>query len=149
MTRPWTSIGLLVLPVLWVGLLIGVSFIATPVKFQAPSLELPVALDVGQVTFALFNRIEWALVVLLAFLALASGFPRVWGFLLGLVVVLLAVQSFWLLPELTARIQSIIAGQMPPPSSHHMLYAWAEAIKLVALLGMAGTAIWRLQRLKP
>ncbi|WP_415289162.1 hypothetical protein RSD66_04440 [Brevundimonas sp. S1H14] len=57
---------------LWLGLLIGVSFLATPVKFQAPSLTLATALEVGQATFALFTRVEWGLVVLLA-LAVAWG----------------------------------------------------------------------------
>jgi hypothetical protein len=35
----------------WSGLLIGVSFVATPARFLAPSLQLPQALDVGRWTF--------------------------------------------------------------------------------------------------
>lgn len=31
----------------WAGMLAGVSFLATPVKFEAASLSLPVALEVG------------------------------------------------------------------------------------------------------
>ncbi|MGH6868523.1 MAG: hypothetical protein ACREDA_06585 [Methylocella sp.] len=42
----------ILLPVLWIGVLIGISFIATPIKFKARSLTLPVALDVGQTTFS-------------------------------------------------------------------------------------------------
>lgn len=137
MSSSWSLLLRLVLPVFWIGLLVGVSFLATPVKFQAPSLELPVALDVGQVTFALFNRIEWALAILLAFAALISGFPRAWTLLLGLIAILLALQTFWLLPELNERVQVIIAGEMPPPSHHHMLYALAETLKFLVLLGMS------------
>ena len=33
-----------VLGTLWIGLLVGVSFVATPVKFRVPLLTLPVAL---------------------------------------------------------------------------------------------------------
>lgn len=58
--------GVAFVATLWLGLLIGVSFLATPVKFQAPSLTLATALEVGQATFALFTRVEWGLVVLLA-----------------------------------------------------------------------------------
>jgi len=35
----------------WMGIVIGVSFLATPVKFTADSLTRPVALDVGRATF--------------------------------------------------------------------------------------------------
>ena len=41
--------AVLVAATLWAGLLMGVSFVATPVKFLAPSLSLAVALDVDQV----------------------------------------------------------------------------------------------------
>lgn len=136
MKSSWSSLVRLVLPVFWIGLLVGVSFIATPVKFQAPSLDLPVALDVGRVTFALFNHVEWAMVLLAAFVALISGFPRGWSLLLGLVIILLALQTFWLLPELNERIRAIIADKIPQPSHHHMLYAFAETLKLLSLLGM-------------
>lgn len=45
--RNFNILSQLLLAVLWAGLLLGVSFLATPVKFLAPSLSLPVALDVG------------------------------------------------------------------------------------------------------
>ena len=45
----WT-ISALIVATLWLGLLLGVAFLATPAKFLAPGL-LPVALDVGR-TFA-------------------------------------------------------------------------------------------------
>ena len=62
---PLVDIAHLLVPVLWLGLLIGVSFIATPAKFVAASLTLPVAVDVGRVTFAFFNEIEWGMFALL------------------------------------------------------------------------------------
>jgi len=43
----------------WLGMLIGVSFLATPVKFVVKDLSLPVALQVGQATFGLFTNVEW------------------------------------------------------------------------------------------
>ncbi len=49
----------LTLTVLWIGLLIGASFLATPAKFLAPSLSRAAALDVGRHTFAIFNKVEW------------------------------------------------------------------------------------------
>ena len=54
----WTAVGGFAL--FWAGFLAGVSFLATPIKFTAPRLALPVALDVGRVTFAALNKVEIA-----------------------------------------------------------------------------------------
>ena len=50
-----------IIAMIWLGMLIGVSFLATPVKFVVADLSLPVALQVGQATFHLFAKVEWAL----------------------------------------------------------------------------------------
>ena len=49
----------------WFGLVVGVSFLATPIKFRAQSLTLPVALDVGRTTFHAMTRLEWLLTLAL------------------------------------------------------------------------------------
>src|SRR5664280_976623 len=59
--RRWAA-GLFAIAMLWLGLLIGFAFLATPTKFPAPSLSLPVSLDVGRQTFYAFNKVEWVLV---------------------------------------------------------------------------------------
>ena len=136
---------------LWLGLLIGVSFLATPVKFQAPSLTLATALEVGQATFALFTRMEWGLVVLLA-LAVAWGGRTGAQFGLwicvGVLALVLAAQSLWLLPILDARIAFIIAGETPPPSEHHWLYVALETGKLLILAFMSWRSFRRLGRMQ-
>lgn len=128
----------LAIALVWAGMLIGVSFVATPIKFSAPSLTLPVALDVGRVTFHLFSRIEWALAATLL-LASAAGTSYVRAALAVLLVALVTVQSAWLLPVLDARIAVVVAGATLPPSQHHTLYAIAEAVKLL-LLAVAGSS---------
>jgi hypothetical protein len=50
----------------WMGIVIGVSFLATPIKFTADSLTRPVALDVGRATFNALGYLELALTVTLA-----------------------------------------------------------------------------------
>lgn len=130
------------LSLLWLGLLLGVSFLATPVKFQASSLDLPTVLEVGRVTFALLAKVEWLLCVLLIAAALPSPQSR-WlrlgaGALLTLV---LAVQAAWLLPVLDARVGRIIDGAEVPASSHHLLYIAAESLKALLLLGLSVQAL--------
>lgn len=58
---------------------IGVSFIATPVKFLASTLTLPVALDVGRATFGISVRVQLGMAVTLVTLAVwAYGFCHSW-----------------------------------------------------------------------
>lgn len=130
---------------LWLGVLLGVSFLATPVKFQAPSLDLPTALDVGRVTFALFAKVEWALCALLLLAALLSRGSRFFGWagIAGLALILLA-QALWLLPVLDARVGRIIEGVAVPPTSHHILYIAADSMKAILLLALSVAALRRL-----
>ncbi|MEX1197855.1 MAG: DUF4149 domain-containing protein [Pseudohongiellaceae bacterium] len=130
-----------VLAVLWAGLLLGVSFLATPVKFMAPSLTLPVALDVGRQTFMVFNWVEIALAV--ALIALLAGAPQRWIRGVAVAVALIvALQTLWLLPLLDARVQVILEGSTPPPSQLHTLYIAADTVKLI-LLGVLGMLAFR------
>lgn len=128
--------------VLWLGLLLGVSFLATPAKFLAPSLALPVALDVGRHTFAVFNKVEWLLAATLLVLALTAR--RQETVLLGAAVaaLLVIVETAWLLPVLDRRVGLIIAGQVPSPSILHDLYIALAIVKLAAL-GVVAFAIGR------
>ena len=134
------------LALLWAGLLAGVSMLATPVKFAAPSLALPVALDVGRVTFAMLNRVEIGAAVLLLVVVMAtarSGWNIAGAVLLAMLV---GLQTVWLLPALDARVQIIIEGSMPPPNSMHLLYVIAEGAKLLVLIAVGGLNLWRLRR---
>lgn len=120
---------------IWLGMLIGVSFLATPVKFLAPSLSLPVALDVGRQTFAVFSVVEVAAFFLLLAAAWIAGRRLV--YLAVLIGCLVAIQFFWLLPALDARVELILRGETPIASSLHTFYIACEAAKLVLLAVIA------------
>jgi hypothetical protein len=78
--RSTDRILLLILMTVWAGMIVGVSFIATPVKFQAPSLTIPVGLEVGRYTYRLFTTVELCFLV-------AAAVPGA-----------IAQPLFWLLP---------------------------------------------------
>lgn len=124
-----------VLALLWAGMLLGVSFLATPVKFLAPSLTLPVALDVGRHTFGVFSVVEIAGALALLATAIVVRQRRRMLFFALLIGALVALQSFWLLPVLDARVELILQGAMPEDSELHSLYIALDATKL-ALLGL-------------
>lgn len=133
---------------IWLGIVIGVSFLATPIKFTADSLTRPVALDVGRATFHALARLEWGLTAALAvaiWMAAADGRRPARRTLVAAAVVAVCVvlQSAWLIPALDERVATIIAGVEPPPSHLHTVYGAVEVAKVVALalLGAWATRI--------
>ena len=120
---------------IWLGLVVGVSFVATPVKFTAPSLDLPTALEVGRVTFRLLARIEWVLALVLVGLTWGRRRSLPWSGVVVLAVV--ALEAIWLLPSLAARTDAIRTGATPPGSSLHTVFIAAEVLKCLALVHCA------------
>jgi hypothetical protein len=119
---------------LWAGIAVGVAFVATPAKFLAPSLSLPVALDVGRHTFAVFNRIELLLLAALLLASLFAARRRRWLLTLAVAGAVVLAQALWMIPELDARVAAILAGRPPArPSALHGAYIGAEALKIAAL----------------
>ena len=122
---------------IWAGMILGVSFVATPAKFLAPSLTLPVALDVGRHTFSIFAKLEWALACACAALAFASDSRRRALAVSATLALLLAVQALVLIPDLDRRVGLYLAGQVPPRSPLHIVYVAIELAKIAVLLAGA------------
>ncbi|CCW35651.1 Domain of unknown function (DUF4149) [Chthonomonas calidirosea] len=132
----WLRRAVVLLAIYWAGMLVGVSFLATLAKFQAPSLTMPVALDVGRATFHLFNRVEWGCALALLVLVFLTG--KRLRFRLPLVLLLiglLVLQTFWLLPGMDARIDLLLRGQPLPTEklSLHQIYFYCELLKGILL----------------
>ncbi|MGI9237393.1 MAG: hypothetical protein ACR2QZ_08345, partial [Woeseiaceae bacterium] len=119
---------------LWVGVTVGISMIATPVRFTATSITRPIALDVGRVVFAALNKAELVMLVVLLIVVRVAGLAgRWWGACAFLALVVLA-QGVWLIPELAARTDVILSGGEPPPSYAHAIYSSLELAKIAVLL---------------
>ena len=115
---------------LWVGMTIGISMIATPVRFTAQTITREIALDVGRVVFAALNKAELvALVVLLVVVRVSGSAAKYWAFCSVLALIVLA-QSVCLMPELAERTQMIINGIEPPKSYAHAIYSSLELVKI-------------------
>jgi hypothetical protein len=95
---------------------------------------LPVALNVGRHTFAVFNKTEWLLSALLLISVLAGDRTWLGTSIAGLAIVLVVAETVWLLPLLDQRVGRIMAGQQPRASNLHNLYIAFEVTKLVALI---------------
>jgi hypothetical protein len=135
--------GLAALLMLWAGVLIGVSFLAAPAKFHAPTLTLPVAMDVGRQEFGTLNLAEIVLAVAALALAVYARAPRTIWLGLAIAAGVILLQALWLLPVLDARAEMIIQGQTPPSAPWHTVYIAIEVLKLLALLAVGWLALWR------
>ena len=138
----------------WAGMVLGISFLETPVKFTAPSVTLAIGLDVGRHVFRVFNKVEIVGGLLACGLMLfaRAGQQRravVW-LPLAAVLLVVALQTAWLLPVLDARVGIILAGQTPPRSApYHLVYIVLEALKLICLVAAAMACLGALKLIVP
>lgn len=125
------------LPMLWLGMVLAISFLETPLKFRAPGVTLALGLGIGRLVFKALNIVECVLAVLLLISAAIVGASgATWGWLLGAAVVLV-IQVAAVRPPLTRRSNRVLAGEEGPRSTAHYWYIGFELLKIVALIGLA------------
>ncbi len=129
-------------PFVWLGIVIGISFVETPLKFRAPGVTLAIGLGIGRLVFGALGRIEAVLVLALAFLLAVSGIGglavyAVFGALCALVVAQLLVVR----PRLARRTDAIIAGVDVPASHMHQIFIALDLIKLVGLAALGALLV--------
>jgi len=120
---------------IWLGLLIGLSFIEAPLKFQAPDMTQKLALGIGELVFGVLSKIELAFAILLTGLTayIHKDLGRVALIAIGCLVVMVLLQFFVLMPILMERIAIIQADGIPPESKKHLLYIFVEVLKVITL----------------
>ena len=118
----------------WVGMVVGVSLIATPARFAAGSITRPIALDVGRVVFTALNKAEFLALILLLVVVRVSGRSATLWAACGALALIVVAQGAWLIPELASRTDIILAGGEPPKSYAHAVYSSLELAKIGLLL---------------
>lgn len=128
------------LPMLWLGMVLAISFLEAPLKFRAPGVTLALGLGIGRLVFRALNIVELALALVLVASALVvtpSGATWLW---LGMAVVVLVVQVAAVRPPLSRRSDRVLTGEDLPRSHAHYWYVGLEVVKVIALIGLAITA---------
>jgi hypothetical protein len=122
-------------PFVWFGMVLAISFMEAPLKFQAPGITIPLGLGIGQLVFFALNKMEivCAVLLLIAFWRAGSNTMKE-IVLLGTALLILILQTAWLLPALDSRAREVIAGTAAPFSSLHLIYIGSDAAKLALLL---------------
>jgi hypothetical protein len=128
----------------WIGFICAISFMEAWLKFRAPGVTLPIGLGIGRLVFAALNKVEWVFAVAI----LISNIRTVRKIKISpfyvIVVLILILQTVWLLPALDARTLLYIEAKPVPPSSLHLYFAVAEGIKFLLLL-IFGIRLFKLE----
>lgn len=119
----------------WLGIIVATA-VGARVKFDAPSLTVPVGLDVGRHVFAAIGVLELALWGVTCILGVIERRSRVVFSIIGATGVGLALQAIWLRPALNARAAAIIEGAVLESSSLHLNYIGVEVVKVLALVAL-------------
>ena len=127
-----------IVTILWIGFVLAISFMEAPLKFHAPSLTLPVALQIGYIVFHALNLVE---IVFAGLIIVATYFgnqaSRRTIFLTLSAVAILVIQTILLFTTLDARTLAMINGLEISPMPYHIIYLGIEVIKLLTLVVLA------------
>lgn len=121
-------------PAFWFGLIVAISLIEAPLKFQAPGITIPLGLCIGRLVFTAMNVVEVVLAIMLLVAAFRAGVAtKIRNVLVGLVAVL-ALKVALIRPFLNKRTDAVIAGVDDGGSSWHYFYIAADGLLLVGLV---------------
>ncbi len=125
----------------WIGMLIAISFVEAPLKFQAPSVTLAIGLEIGYLVFHALNVAELLFAIVLM-MSMRSHIASRQTTRVGLfVITMLLMQTVLLYTVLDTRTLAIINGQSVPDAPYHLIYIGLECIKLIALFKLGQSQI--------
>ena len=130
-----TSALRLIVPSVWLGLIVGLGFIETPLKFLAPGVTVEIALGIGRLVLTTLDGIGVALMVVITVLSLLrTRLPRAGLVTVGALWLVLLVQVALIRPPLNARTDAILAGRDPGESSLHVVYIAADLLLIAGII---------------
>lgn len=120
----------------WLGMVLGISFLETPLKFRAPGITVQLGVGIGRLVFRALNAVEAVLAVTLA-AAVALALPAVpwWRVAATVAVVLVvAVGAGVLRPRMDARLRIGGATGGRARRGLHIGYVVLEVLKVLLLV---------------
>jgi hypothetical protein len=118
----------------WLGMVLAISFIETPLKFRAPGVTLQIGLGIGRLVFRALNACE-AILAAVVIAAFAAQRPAIWiANVAAVAALMLVAQAVLVRPRLSRRSDAVLAGEEGPRSRAHWAYVGLEIVKVVSLL---------------
>lgn len=131
---------------IWIGFVSAISFMEAWLKFKAPGITLPLGLGIGKLIFNALNKVEWilAIIVFMNIIFTKDDLFSVKNFAFFVPCIIIIIQTFWLLPELSSRADLYISGQPVPESNIHLTYIILEFVKVIFLF-LYGFSLMRIR----
>ena len=122
----------------WLGMVLAISFLETPLKFRAPGMTVELGVGIGRLVFRALNLVEAALAIALVVTAALSWSSASWGrpALIVALVVVLVIQAAVLRPLMDARVRRGRMADGQPRHRLHIGYVALEGAKALLLLGL-------------
>ena len=119
---------------LWLGMVLAISFLEAPLKFRAPGLPVPIGLAIGRIVFRALNRVEVTWALILAACLIADSPSMTAAVAAGASIGVLIVQLGLVRPALNRRSERTLAGEDVPRSASHHAYVALETAKVIGLI---------------
>jgi len=116
----------------WLGMVLAISFLEAPLKFQAPGITVPLGVGIGRLVFRALNISEGVLAVVLLVSVLLRPDLVIWPVVAACVV--LAAGALLLRPRMDRRVLAGRTASTMPRHSLHRWYILLELIKVVLLV---------------
>ncbi|MDI1233135.1 MAG: hypothetical protein PSX81_02510 [bacterium] len=124
---------------IWIGFVCAISFMEAWLKFRAPGVSMSIGIGIGRLVFSALNKVEWVMILFITinFLLKKEFISGGTSLLFAILLLLLILQTFWLLPALDERAELQIISRVVVTSNLHFYYVGMEVIK-VTLLAIFG-----------
>ena len=121
----------------WLGMVLGISFLEAPLKFRAPGITIALGVGIGRLVFRALNLVEGVFaLVLIATLVLAwPAAPWTVALVVALVLVL-AIGAGVLRPRMDARVRRGELSEGQPRHALHIGFVALETVKVLLLLAL-------------
>jgi hypothetical protein len=121
----------------WLGMVLGISFLEAPLKFRAPGITIPLGVGIGRLVFRALNLVEGVFALALVVTIALAWPPAPWvaALVVGLVVVL-AIGAGVLRPRMDARVRRGELSDGQPRHSLHIGFVVLECVKVLLLLAL-------------
>jgi hypothetical protein len=126
----------------WLGMVLAISFIETPLKFRAPGVTLQIGLGIGRLVFRALNACELGLAAVVVACFAITPPTTVVAVAAAVAVITLLGQVLVVRPRLTRRSDAVLTGGEGPRSRAHWAYVGLEIVKVIALLIAGISLLW-------
>lgn len=118
----------------WLGMVLAISFLEAPLKFQAPGVTVRIGLGIGRRVFRALNIVEVVLAAVVLSSLLLGPTPVSVAVSVGIAIATLVSQLAVVRPRLNQRTSAVLAGEGAPGSHSHLVYIALEVVKVAGLV---------------